>query len=116
MQKRVLVVDDDAQIASMVEKMLVSRGMRVSVAPNGREALRLIERDRPHVVFLDIMMPGMDGASVLAELRRRPDMNATRVVMLSARTTARDQTEAKRIGADAYVTKPFSMAQLLDSL
>ncbi|MCC6809707.1 MAG: response regulator [Deltaproteobacteria bacterium] len=116
MVTRVLVVDDDLEIGLMMRRIFESRGVSVSTAPNGREALRIAERDRPDVIFLDIMMPGMDGVGVLAELRRRPELDATRVIMLTARGEPKDGKEADRIGADGYITKPFAMAQLLASV
>jgi two-component system OmpR family response regulator len=108
-----LVVDDDLEIATLVQKILQSRGFKVTLAPNGKEALRLVRRSAPDLIVLDVMMPGIDGTTVLAELRRLPALDATRVVMLTAKGAPRDAQESHRIGADAYVTKPFAMHELL---
>ncbi|MCC6812229.1 MAG: response regulator [Deltaproteobacteria bacterium] len=116
MSKHVLVADDDLEISLLVRRVFEPHGVTVSTAPNGREALRMAERDHPDVIFLDVMMPGMDGVSVLAELRRRAALDGTRVIMLSARGEPKDGREAHRIGADGYVRKPFTMSQLLESV
>jgi CheY-like chemotaxis protein len=115
MGQRVLVVDDDDAIIHFVTTALTAHGFEVAAAPNAREALRMAARDSPDVILLDIMMPGMDGTGVLAELRRKESFDATRVVMMSARDAPRDIQESSRIGADAYITKPFSIQTLVDS-
>ena len=113
---RALVVDDDLEIALLVQKILQSRGVEVVLAPNGREALCLARKESFDLIILDIMMPGVDGTSVLAELRRRPEHDGARIVMLTARGEPRDAKETSRIGADAYVTKPFTMNDLLKAI
>jgi two-component system, OmpR family, alkaline phosphatase synthesis response regulator PhoP len=116
MMKRVLVVDDDLDVSLLVRKVGESAGAQISVAPNGREALRMAIRDKPDLIFLDIMMPGMDGVMVLAELRRRPELNGTKVVMLTAKSSRKDAVETHNIGADDYIVKPFTTKQILDRI
>jgi two-component system OmpR family response regulator len=82
-------------------------------ARDGEEALRLAGSLLPDVIVLDMMMPGLSGLEVLAELRRRPELASTPVVMLTARAQSPDREAAERLGANRFVTKPFSPAELI---
>jgi DNA-binding response OmpR family regulator len=106
----ILVVDDDPKIVHLVRTYLEREGHRVTAAHDGRSALVSMALDPPALVVLDLMLPEVDGISVLRAIRRR---DATPVVVLSARGTARDRVEGLEEGADDYVPKPFSPAELV---
>lgn len=109
----VLVVDDEPQVVWMLRFSLEAEGYQTISAADGRDALEQIRRNTPKVVLLDIMMPVMDGWSVLEELRTLPAEERPRVVVVSARASVRDREKAVELGADAFVAKPFNMDDLL---
>lgn len=106
----ILIVEDDASISRLLQLELEHRGFVVSVAGDGLIGLEKAERERPEVIVLDILLPGMDGEHVLTRLRQRGI--ATPVIMLTARDTARDKIRNLRAGADDYLTKPFDIDEL----
>jgi two-component system OmpR family response regulator len=105
-----LVVDDDPKIVRLVRTYLERDGFAVTVAADGREALAAVALEQPALIVLDVMLPEVDGLSVLEALRRS---SRTPVIMLSARGTVDDRIEGLKLGADDYVVKPFSPAELL---
>jgi DNA-binding response OmpR family regulator len=105
----VLVVDDEEAIAEAVRARLESEGYRVVVAADGPEALESAERERPDLVVLDLMLPGMDGLEVCKQLQRDRWLP---VLMLTARTEEADKVAGFAVGADDYLTKPFSLREL----
>jgi len=109
----VLVVDDEPQVVWMLRFSLDAEGYQTLSARDGRAALEEIREHRPDVVLLDIMMPVMDGWSVLEELRSVPLEERPRVIVLSARASLRDRAKAAELGADAFVPKPFNVDDLL---
>jgi len=106
----VLVVDDDRAIADLIAIHLLSEGYNVYKAHSGREALEAVGLHEPHLVILDIMMPGMDGLEVCRQIRARHN---TPILMLSARSEAVDKILGLRTGADDYMTKPFDPLELV---
>jgi DNA-binding response OmpR family regulator len=108
-QQTVLVVDDEAAIAEAVRARLSSEGFRVLVAADGRQALEVSERERPDLVVLDLMLPGMDGLEVCKRLQHD---RWVPVLMLTARTEEADKVAGFAVGADDYLTKPFSLREL----
>ncbi len=110
MSIRILVVDDDPGISEMVAILLESEGYDVTVCANGLNVLPLFRAERPDLVLLDVMLPGMDGVSVCAQLREETDVP---VIMMSARTDSVDVIAGLEAGADDYVTKPFENSVLL---
>jgi two-component system KDP operon response regulator KdpE len=109
----VLVVDDEPQVLWMLRFSLEAEGYRTLTARDGRSALAEIREHRPAVVLLDVMMPVMDGWSVLEELRGFAPDERPRVVVVSARSSVRDREKAVELGADAFVAKPFNVDDLL---
>ena len=109
----VLIVDDEPQVVWMLQFSLEAEGYRTFSARDGRGALDEIRAQRPDVVLLDIMMPIMDGWSVLEEMRDLPERDRPRVIVLSARSSARDRAKAEELGADRFLAKPFNMDDLL---
>ena len=106
----ILVVDDDVKIVRLVQAYLEREGYRVTTAHDGRSALAGMALDPPSLVVLDMMLPEVDGLTVLRAIRRR---DSTPVLVLSARGAARDRVEGLEEGADDYVAKPFSPAELV---
>jgi len=109
---RVLVVDDEPDITALVAYHLAREGYRVSTAANGAEALRSAQEERPDVVVLDLMLPGVSGYDVLNDLRGRPDTREIGVILLTARREEADRVRGLTLGADDYLTKPFSPREL----
>ncbi len=105
MLRRVLVVDDEPRIRSVLRGYLEAEGFAVAEAENGPMALRLAQEEPPDLVLLDVMMPGMDGVEVLRRLRADSDVY---VILVTARTEEVDKLVGLAVGADDYVTKPFS--------
>ena len=109
---QVLVVDDSPQITSWLSLELAALGHRVSSAENGQEALLLMECDAPDVMVLDIDMPLMNGFDVLRKMRRRPNLEGIRVVMLTGRGREANWVQGYRLGVHDYLTKPLEIEDL----
>jgi two-component system alkaline phosphatase synthesis response regulator PhoP len=107
--KKVLVVDDDAKTVELVKLYLNRDGYRVITADNGNDALRLARENHPDLIVLDLMLPGMSGLEVCRVLREESDVP---IIMLTALTTDEDRLKGLELGADDYVTKPFSPREL----
>ena len=111
--KKILIVEDERDMAELVAMRLQREHHDVTVAYDGREGLDRVRCDPPDLVLLDIMLPGMSGTDVLRELRSDPRTASVPVIMLTARTEDVDVVVGLQLGADDYVTKPFSMSVLL---
>ncbi len=112
MTRRVLVVDDEPDITALVAYHLAKAGYRVSTAANGPDALRAAREERPDVVVLDLMLPGASGYEVLQELRRLEETRQVGVILLTSRREEADRIRGLSLGADDYLPKPFSPAEL----
>jgi DNA-binding response OmpR family regulator len=112
-KRRVLVVDDEKDLVDLIAYNLTRGGFEVLTAYNGQEALEVAQRDVPDLVVLDLMLPGLDGTEVARRLRADSRTTAIPIVMLTARSEETDVVVGLTIGADDYVTKPFSMKILL---
>ena len=112
-KKKILVADDEPNIVTALEFLLTRGGYEVQVARNGEEALRLIERDPPDLVLLDVMMPLRSGYEVCERIRSRAEWRAVKIVMLSAKGRDAEVSRGLGIGADLYITKPFSTRELM---
>jgi two-component system phosphate regulon response regulator PhoB len=111
--QRVLVVDDEPDITGLVAYHLAKAGYRVITAGNGTEALKSVREERPDLVVLDLMLPGLSGYDVLAELRRREATRDIGVILLTARKEEPDRIKGLSLGADDYLAKPFSPQELV---
>ncbi len=111
--QRVLVVDDEPDITGLLAYHLAKAGFRVITAANGSEALKSAREQRPDLVVLDLMLPGLSGYDVLGELRRREDTREVGVIVLTARKDERDRIKGLSLGADDYLAKPFSPQELV---
>jgi two-component system phosphate regulon response regulator PhoB len=112
MTHRILVVDDEPDITALVAYHLAKTGYRVSTATNGTDALKSAREERPDIVVLDLMLPGLSGYEVLAELRKRDETRDVGVILLTARREEVDRIKGLSLGADDYLTKPFSPHEL----
>src|SRR6476660_10229678 len=109
----ILVVDDDAKIVRLVRTYLERDGFRVITAGDGPAALEAIETHRPALVVLDLMLPELDGRAVIRAVRRDDEAAATTIIVLSARGSTLDRIAGLEDGADDYLPKPFSPAELV---
>jgi two-component system phosphate regulon response regulator PhoB len=110
---RILVVEDERDISALVAYHLTKEGYRVRTAEGGVEAIESAESERPDLIVLDLMLPGLSGYEVLTELRRRPDLTDVPVILLTARREEADRVKGFELGADDYLTKPFSPRELV---
>src|SRR5580765_5372658 len=108
-EQTILVVDDEAAVSEAVRARLSNEGFRVVLAADGPQALELAEAEQPDLVVLDLMLPGMDGLEVCRRLQSR---RWVPVLMLTARTEEADKVAGFAVGADDYLTKPFSLREL----
>ncbi len=111
---RILIIEDDSTIRTVLEMALLGAGYTaVRSSARGDEGLTLVRREKPDLVLLDLMLPGIDGFTVATRIRETPELAATRIIMLTARTQNEDIVRGLGCGADDYVTKPFDRAVLL---
>lgn len=114
--KRILVADDEPNIVVALEFLLRRAGYEVQVARNGEEALQIVERGPPDLVLLDVMMPVRSGYEVCKRIRERPDCGHVKIIMLTAKGRDLEVNKGLAMGADLYVTKPFSTRDLVDKI
>jgi DNA-binding response OmpR family regulator len=113
MAKRVLIVDDEPNIVISLEFLIEQAGYEVAVARTGDEALAQIEGFLPDLVLLDVMLPGIDGFEVCQQVRETPAWAHIKIIMLTAKGREVEVAKGMALGANAYVTKPFSTKALL---
>jgi DNA-binding response OmpR family regulator len=113
MTKKVLIVDDEPNIVVALEYLMRQNGFDVRAARNGDEALAAVTDFRPDLVLLDVMMPVKDGYQVAQTIRDNPELQAVKIVMLTAKGRETEISKGMAVGADAYVTKPFSTLDLV---
>lgn len=113
MPKTVLIVDDEPNIVLSVEFLMKREGHEVQTAGDGQEALDKIAEDRPDLVILDVMMPRKNGFEVCAEIRANPDLAGLPILILTAKGREGEMKKGLSLGADAYITKPFSTHELV---
>jgi len=116
MTRRILIVDDEPNIATSLEFLMRGSDYDVQVARNGEEALLLAESFRPDVVLLDVMMPQRSGFEVCRKIRENPALRDMKIVMLTAKGRDVEKEKGLNLGANAYVTKPFSTKELMNTV
>ncbi len=116
MTKKVLIADDEPNIVISLEFLLRREGFEVLVAVDGEEALAKARAEKPDLVLLDVMMPKMNGFDVCQALRADPELAGMRVLMLTAKGRDTEVSKGLGLGADAYVTKPFSTKELVTQI
>ncbi|MCP3979834.1 MAG: response regulator transcription factor [bacterium] len=110
----VLIIEDDADIALSLKHYIERQGeFRVSVSGDGERGIEQARRDRPHLILLDLNLPGVDGMEVCRRLRDAPETESVPVIMLTARVDERDKLQGLELGADDYITKPFSVKEVV---
>lgn len=109
----ILIVEDEADLVTLLRYNLEREGFRVAEAGNGEEALLLVQEETPDLILLDWMLPMLSGIEVCRQLRRRPETADVPIIMLTARGEEGDKIRGLECGADDYVTKPFSPAELI---
>ncbi|WP_227817940.1 response regulator transcription factor [Nitrogeniibacter aestuarii] len=115
-KKKILIADDEENIVISLEFLMKREGFEVLVAGNGEEALSRIRSDAPDLVLLDVMMPKKTGFEVCQEVRADPALAATRILMLTAKGRDTEVAKGMAMGADAYMTKPFSTKDLVEQV
>jgi two-component system, OmpR family, alkaline phosphatase synthesis response regulator PhoP len=110
----VLVVDDEPNIALSLEYLMKGQGFDVRVARDGEAALEALRERLPDVMLLDVMLPKIDGYAVCQQVRTNPDWNGVRIIMLTARGRQIEQEKGLALGADDYITKPFSTREVVE--
>ncbi len=117
MNKIILVIEDQPEIRKLICMTMDYDGFEVHEADNGDTGLRMVKALRPHIVLLDVMMPGqLDGIQVCERIRADPEIAHIPVVMLTARSQQTDLEAGRRAGCNAYLTKPFSPLQLIETV
>jgi DNA-binding response OmpR family regulator len=113
MSKKILIADDEANIVTALEFLLQRNGYEVLIARTGDAALQMVEAHRPDLVLLDVMMPVKSGYEVCQRMRERADWRDIRIIMLTAKGRDVEMSKGLSIGADLYITKPFSTQELV---
>lgn len=116
MKKKILIVDDEPNIVMSLEYAFKKKDFGVFIARDGTEALDIAERERPNIILLDIMMPQMDGYETLKRIRENKELVDTKVVFLSAKSKEKDIEKGMQMGADGYMTKPFSIKKVISDV
>ncbi len=117
MTQKILIVDDEAHIRRLIERALMDledRDVELLTADNGQDALNMIMAEKPELVFLDVMMPKMNGFDVCQAVKREHQMNDVYIVMLTAKGQEYDKQRGEEVGANVYTTKPFDPDQLFE--
>lgn len=115
-KKTIFVVDDNHDLVQMVRLILEGEGFEAIGLYSGLELFKRLETQKPDLIFLDIMMPQMDGLEVLTRLKGVPDTSSIPVILLTAKIMPSDINEAFELGADDYITKPFTRVRLIDAI
>ena len=116
MTRTVLLVDDEPNIVLSLQFLIEQAGYRALVARDGEAALEAIEEYEPDLVLLDVMLPKRDGFDVCETIRARPEWNDIRIVMLTAKGRDSEREKGLALGADAYITKPFSTRDAMEQI
>ena len=115
-QRKILIVEDEESLLKLESILLATRGYLVKGVTDGLSALKEVETDRPDLVLLDIMMPGIDGFEVCRRIKENALTRDIPVVMLTAKKSSADQSRGLAVGADAYITKPFKSGKIVETI
>ena len=115
-EKKILIVDDEPFILKSLSFVLMKEGFNIETATNGIEAVEKIQKEKPDIVFLDIMMPKMNGMEVCQWIRQDPVLKTIYVIILTAKGQEMDREKGFSIGADEYMTKPFSPSSVVQRI
>ena len=114
--KKILIVDDEPNIVMSLEYTFKKNNFEVFIARDGQEALDIVKTDFPDVIILDVMMPMVDGYATLEQIRKDANLSHTKVIFLSAKNKASDIEKGMALGAAAYLTNPFSIKKVVDTV
>lgn len=114
--KKILIIEDDPSFSRAINHIIQKEGYDVISASNGMTGLKMAKEDKPDLLILDVMLPGLDGFEVCNRLRHDPQTVGLPIIMLSAKGQDADKTTGLKVGANAYLTKPVDRAVLLDKL
>ena len=112
--KKILLVDDEPNIIMSLEYTFKKNNFEVFIARDGQEALDILKTEQPNLIILDIMMPNVDGYATIEAVRKDEKLNDCKVIFLSAKNKESDIEKGMQLGANAYMTKPFSIKKLVD--
>ena len=112
-KEKILIVDDEEHIVELLKFNLLNAGYEVFIANNGVDAVKIARAEKPNLLLLDLMLPGIDGFDVCKEIKRDNEMKKTSIIMLTAKGEELDKILGLELGADDYITKPFSVRELL---
>ncbi|MFQ5539400.1 MAG: PleD family two-component system response regulator [Candidatus Binatia bacterium] len=115
-KRTIMVVDDNPDIVTIVKTILEVKGYVVQSAFSGQEVLNLLEEQKPDLIILDVMMPQMDGLEVLTRLKADPGTASIPIILLTAKVQYEDVLGGYKMGADYYITKPFTSTQLINGI
>jgi DNA-binding response OmpR family regulator len=116
LDKTILIVDDELSILVPIQFLMEKSGFRVVLAQSGKEAIEKIDAHRPDLILLDIMLPDLDGYEIFQLIRENPAWDDIRIIFLTAKNRDVDMAKGLNLGADAYITKPFSNVDLLNKV
>ncbi len=117
MEQKILIVDDEAHIRMLIEQTLEEledEGVKFLIAENGEQALELITKEKPQLVFLDVMMPKMNGMEVCRRVKKELELPGIYIILLTAKGQEVDRLKGQEVGADVYMTKPFDPETILN--
>lgn len=114
--KKILIVDDEPNIVMALEYTFKKNNFEVFIARDGKEALEILEKQLPDVIILDVMMPMVDGYATIEEIKKDDRLGHCKVIFLSAKNKESDIEKGLGLGADAYLTKPFSIKKVIEKV
>ncbi|POS01128.1 response regulator transcription factor [Flavobacterium croceum] len=114
--KKILIVDDEPNIVMSLEYTFKKNSFEVFIARDGQEALDILQSNLPDVIILDVMMPYVDGFETIERIKQNPKLNHCKIIFLSAKNKDSDIEKGLSLGADAYLTKPFSIKKVVDQV
>lgn len=114
--KKILIVDDEPNIVMSLEYTFKKNNFEVFIARDGKEAIEILEVEAPNAIILDIMMPNVDGYATIEYIKKIPLLKDCKVIFLSAKNKESDIEKGMQLGADAYMTKPFSVKKLIEQV
>ena len=114
--KKILIVDDEPNIVMSLEYTFKKNNFEVFIARDGQEALDTLQIHHPDIIILDVMMPMVDGFSTLEQIKKNPELENCKVIFLTAKNKEKDIEKGLSLGANLYITKPFSLKKLVDQV
>lgn len=112
--KKILIADDEHKIIMTLEYAFRKAGYQVFIARDGSEVMEIVEKELPDLILLDIMMPKVDGYTTIINLKNKKIYNQIKIIFLSAKSSPEDITKGLQLGADDYITKPYSIKKLIE--